>query len=69
MSGMIGTVRVTMTDPPGMRENLSTPRISLSLRAKRSNLHPAVHVDGDCRVASLLAMTGKLSLSTFARLP
>jgi hypothetical protein len=32
---------------------------SLSLRAKRRNLGPAGHSDGDCRVAALLAMTGQ----------
>src|SRR6476646_2462353 len=34
--------------------NFRTPRISLSLRAQRSNLHPVAHCDGDCRVAMLL---------------
>ncbi len=30
----------------------------LSLRAERSNPHLVAHLDGDCRVTSLLAMTG-----------
>jgi hypothetical protein len=28
---------------------------------ERSNLHPVTYRDGDCRVASLLAMTGNLT--------
>ena len=28
-------------------------------KGHESNLHPVMHCDGDCRVASLLAMTGK----------
>ena len=34
----------------------------LSLRAKRSNLHRVAHYDGDCRVATLLAMTVSATL-------
>ena len=33
---------------------MQRPRVSLSLRAERSNPHPVAHCDGDCRVASLL---------------
>jgi hypothetical protein len=60
-----------------MREELSPLRMSLSLRAERSNLHPdrtameiAAHaLRLDPRVASLLAMTDKPDLSAFTRLP
>ena len=34
----------------------------VSLRAERSNPHRVAHCDGDCRVASLLAMTGRSEL-------
>ena len=38
-------------------------RFLLSLRAERSNLHPVVHRDGDCCVASLLRDRGETSAS------
>ena len=45
------------------REDLSSPRFSLSLRAKRSNLGPIGDYVPDCHVAALLAMTGQPELS------
>jgi len=42
--------------------------VSLSLRAERSNLGPVAHVLRDCRVASLLAMTGNPNYPLFTRL-
>src|SRR6476620_1816586 len=50
-------------DQPRDWLSLPTPNseeaIFLSSRAERSNPHPVTHCDGDCRVASLLAMTGQ----------
>ena len=41
------------------RPTTTAARVFQSLRAERSNLHPIMHCDGDCRAAALLAMTGK----------
>src|SRR3954451_4643302 len=50
-----------------MRKDLSPLLNSPSLRAQRSNPRRGAHGDGDCRVAALLAMTGKLTQSAFTR--